>query len=590
MKAGIQTRLVVALFLGALCLGLPKPAGGQLTEGLVRAYLWPASEAEFRTASARIAGDESLVGVSRLRMHDLEEWVRRGPTPSGGAPEARGDVLDEFVVDAPGGREIPVFVRIPTRYDPEHQWPVMFAMHGGPPGNAEGAVRSARRMIDVWAGPAEVAGWIVVSPAMVDVVSRDGRTQDRLPYEIFHPEEARAVIDAVRKKYSVNPDRIVSTGISLGSNFSIAYGAGLPDWLSAIVPVSTEGDSRELLLRNLGPVPTYVLEGSQDQNIRGVGGPRSLDQILTSFNYDLVYREFSDRAHEGFAEHYPDVLRWLDARPRDTSPREVLRVPHEGIVPVSRRVHWIETDTRQGFVHARIKDQGEIEIDARWTNRITLFLNDRMMDLDAPLVVSINGEVVHQGSMKRSMRFALEEAKRLGDERRLYATSLTLSVPTTPESIRHSVQAWETMTPTHPQGDLSFWEMYAVGALEERVPTVGFQGREEGMPESVVGAPEQVGLRVTAVDAESPGARAGLQEDDLLVSFGGEPFFRGRGGVEGLHHWLIRELREPAADYELVVWRDGRLERLRASYALGPYRSPGGSLSLRWESEGSKPR
>ncbi|MFH1766455.1 MAG: hypothetical protein ABIF09_19935 [Gemmatimonadota bacterium] len=67
----------------------------------------------------------------------------------------------------------------------------------------------------------------MVSPAMVDVVSRDGRTQDRLPYEIFHPEEARAVLDAVRKRYSVNPDRIVSTGTSLGSNFSIAYAADI---------------------------------------------------------------------------------------------------------------------------------------------------------------------------------------------------------------------------------------------------------------------------------------------------------------------------------------------------------------------------
>ena len=60
-------------------------------------------------------------------------------------------------------------------------------MHGGPPGSADGAVRSARRMIDVWAGPAEVAGWIVVSPAMVDVVSRDGRTERPSSLRDFSP-------------------------------------------------------------------------------------------------------------------------------------------------------------------------------------------------------------------------------------------------------------------------------------------------------------------------------------------------------------------------------------------------------------------
>jgi len=575
MNVVINTRLAVLTLLGVFCSVQPGPADAQLTEELTRAYLWPSDEVDFRAVSARVANDESLVGVSRQQMHDLAEWMRRGPIPRGGSPDARGDVLDEFVVSAPGGREIPVFVRIPSRYDPQHQWPLMFAMHGGPPGSAEGAVRSARRMIDVWAGSAEIAGWIVVSPAMVDVVSRDGRTQDRLPYEIFHPEEVRAVLEAVRTRYSVNLDRIVSTGISLGSNFSIAYAAGHPDWLSAIVPVSTEGDSRELLLRNLAPVSTYVLEGSQDQNIRGVSGPRSLAEILTSFNYDLVYREFSDRAHEGFQEHYPDVLRWLESRPRQVFPREVLRVPHGGIVPASRRMHWVEADTRQAFVHARVMNRGEIEVDARWTRQLTLFLSDELVDLDAPLLVRVNGEVVHEGRVERSMRVALEEARLLGDERRIYAARLTVPVPNTPASSERAVTAWEALVPTHPQGQLSFWEMYAVRALEERVPSVGFEGREEPLPGVVASGWEKVGVRVTAVEPGGPAAGTGLRVGDLLVSFGGELFFRGRRGVDGLHHWLIRELRETQKDYELVVWREGKLEPLHASYVLGPYSPPG---------------
>ena len=257
-----------------------------------------------------------------------------------------------------------------------------------------------------------------------------------------------------------------------------------PDWFSGIVPVSTEGDSRELLLRNLGTVPTYVLEGSQDRNIRGVGGPRSLNLILNAFGYDLVYREFSDRAHEGFAEHYPDVLRWLDNRPRGLARRHVLRVPYSGIVPVSRRVHWIETDTRQGFVNARAAGRTQIEIDARWVSEITLFLNDRLVNLDEPITVRVNGEVVHEGRLERSMRVALEEARRLGDERRVYAARLTVAVPTTAASIAHGTRIWNAITPTQPEGTLSFWEMYAVNALEERVATVGFEGRQAPLPTS----------------------------------------------------------------------------------------------------------
>ena len=430
-------------------------------------------------------------------------------------------------------------------------------------------------MIRVWAEAAEDAGWIVVSPAMVSVVARDGRSRDRLPYEVFHPEEARAVVDAVRGRFKVDSDRLVSTGISLGSNFSIAFGAAHPDWLSAIVPVSTEGESREHLLRNLQSVPVYVLEGTQDQNIRGVGGPRALDEILTAFGYDLNYREFGDRAHEGFQEHYPDVLNWLESRPRQRDPHRVLRVPHSGIMAVARRVHWIETDTRQALVAARVSSSTRIDITARWVGGLTLYLNDQLVDLDEPISIHVNGERVFSGRVPRSVLTALEEVRRLNDEGPLYAAKLTVAVPMAEAPVANGAAFWEEVAPVHQEGQLSFWEMYATRALEERFPSVGFEGAEVALPRSVEpSAPEQVGIRVTGVDSNGPAARAGLSEGDLLLTVDGEPFFSGRDGVSGLHAWMMRELRETPRDYPMIVLRQGQPVTLEASYRLGPYAPP----------------
>ena len=543
----------------------------------VRAYLWPQSEAEFESAEAGLLANDSLVGVGRLVIHDVEEVMRTGrPRIGAGAPPPGvGDVLNRFNVETPGGRIVPVTVRLPSRYTPDTPWPLMFAMHGGPPGSVEGANRSAGNMIDVWVESAEQAGWIVASPAMVNVVSEGGRTAERLPYEIFHPEEARAVIDAVRARFNVAPDRIVSTGISLGSNFSIGYAAAHPDWFSAIVPVSTEGESREHLLRNLASVPVYILEGTEDRNIRGVGGPRALDNIMHAFGYDLTYREFGDRAHEGFSEHYGDVLRWLDSRPRNTAPRQVLRVPHEGIMGLSRRLHWIETDTRQALVRARVVSPARIDITARWAGSITLYLNDRLVNLDETVQVRVNGIQVFEDTLPRSIPTALEEARRLNDPTRVYPVKLTVEVPTTPQSGDAGAALWSELGPVHPEGQLSFWEMYAVRALEERVPTLGFDGTQVELPTGArAGAPEQVAVRITAVESGGTADSAGLRTGDLLLTVGGEPFFRGRGGVEGLHHWMIRELRSYAMDYPLAVWRDGGIVILSAAYALGPYVSP----------------
>src|SRR5262245_3902176 len=242
---------------------------------LVQRYLWPASDADFRAADAALRADAALQSMNRERFHDLEEAMRRGraaypPAPARKA-DGRFDVV-EFSVDVPAGPPVPVLVQLPGRYDPQNEWPLMFAMHGGPPGSAAQARSGAERMLRVWAEASERAGWIVAAPALTPSITAGRRTEDRLPYELLHPEQAQAVIAALRARYHINPDRMVSTGISLGSNYSLAFATAHPDWFSAIVPVSTEGDSREHLLRNLRNVPVYLLEGSQDRNIRTITG------------------------------------------------------------------------------------------------------------------------------------------------------------------------------------------------------------------------------------------------------------------------------------------------------------------------------
>ena len=566
------------LVVAAALLWIPVGVGGQEEAGeitplasLVQSYLWPTSPLEFLAAQATLQEDSSLVGIGRMRMHDLEEAMRAGRISYPQIPDREEGEPIQLEVEGPDGEIIPVFVVLPDRYTPETEWPLIFAMHGGPGGSEEGAVSGARRMLRVWQESANRAGWIVAAPAMVTALSTGERTEGRLPYEIFQPEIARAVVDELRARFNVDPDRVVSTGISLGSNFSIAFAAAHPDWLSAIVPVSTEGDSRELLLRNLRTVPTYVLEGSLDQNIRAVSGPRALGQILTDLGCDVVYREFGDRAHEGFQGHYPDVIRWLNSRPRRHDPLEVYRIPHTGIIPVSRRVHWIETDARAGLVHARVTTRGRIDIRARWTGEVRVYLNDRLVELDKPVEIWVNGMKTFQGLVPRSIPFALDQARTLADERRIYAGSVRVRVQDSPESRREGKELWEELSPTHEEGILSFWEMYAMRALEERFPSLGLQGEEAALPVGYPGAPEQVVIKVSALEPESPFHAGGVRAGDLLVEVGGEPFFQGLGGLDGLHGWLLRELRGQEKEYSLLVLRDGNLLELSVRLGLGPY-------------------
>ncbi|MEE8587424.1 MAG: hypothetical protein V3T83_21505, partial [Acidobacteriota bacterium] len=224
-------------------------------EELVRAYLWPRHETDLRQAQERLRSDASLNQLSRDQFVRVEAALRLGRPVPAENPTASGQTppLQHWSVETAQG-PTDVLVQLPPGYHPNRQWPLLLAMHGGPPRTAAQALGGARRMIQVWRDAAGNAGWIVAAPVMASVASVDRYTAERLPYEVFHPRQARAVIEEVSRRYAVQPDRIVSTGISLGSNFSIALAAAHPDWFSAIVPVSTEGESRQELLRNLQEV------------------------------------------------------------------------------------------------------------------------------------------------------------------------------------------------------------------------------------------------------------------------------------------------------------------------------------------------
>jgi predicted esterase len=541
---------------------------------IVTTYLWSEDEALRQQAEAALNADDSLKAVSRIRFHDVEELIRRGRTdfPPPPAWAYGGFLPEEVIVTLPDGRTMPVIVQLPPQYNPATAWPMLLAMHGGPPGSAEGARRSANRMLRVWNQAAADAGWIIVSPIMTTVVSAGGRTEDRLPYEILRSEQMEAILATVEKRYRIDPNRIVSTGISLGSNFSIAFACARPDRFAAIVPVSTEGDSRELLLRNMMHVPAHILEGTQDRNIRTIQGPNALAAILTSFGYDLTYREFGDRAHEGFQEHYPDVLRWLADRPRPVYPREVLRVPHPAIAPTSRRVFWIETDTREGLAHAKVEGN-RIDITTRWVREIRLYLHDRLVDLDRPVEVWANGVRVKETEVTRSVPLALEQARFLKDTGRIYAGSLTVTVPQSEESLEAGRSLWKSLEPKHPEGVLSFWEMYATRALEERFPTLGLEGQAVDDPTQLGLDGEMTGIRLTQVDPDGPFGEVSLRVGDVLLEVDGEPFVASHG-LGFLHAWLLRELDGVARPYTLLIWRNGERLELESELALGDYREP----------------
>jgi predicted esterase len=490
------------------------------------APLTPAQEALVRQAAWGGAGerDQALAELAKLpgtpaQVRRVEAILRGGRTY-----EAIKDKRLTLTASIGADRQLNVQVLLPADYDPVKRYPLMVAIGGGPTANEKQAKSQAVMMLGGWSKPAQEAGWIVA--AMEDTASVRKAGKD-LRYHILHADQLRPVLATLRARLAIDPDRIHVTGISLGSNYALAYAAAHPDWFAGIAPVSTEGESREFVLRNLNRVSVFTLEGAKDKNIRGIEGPRAMAKILDRFGYRHRYDEDPDKGHEGFFAKYPAVLQWLSNQPRPSFPREVLRVAHPGIVMPAKRFYWVEADTHQAAFQASVRGN-VVTIQAARARRLTLHLADRLLNLDEPIVVKINGQTVYDKKIERSLRVALEDAVSLDDPERFATARVTVEVP----DLAAGEKWLATLAPEVQPGPLAFWEDYAATTLKEERRKLPAELEPVPHPSLPAGG---VALQVKAVPPDSL-----LRPDDLLVAFDGEPFFAGADGGAFLRDYLWR--------------------------------------------------
>jgi predicted esterase len=450
-------------------------------------------------------------------------------------PAADPDVVHACTVRLPGGQELGVRVLLPEGYDGTRPLPLLVAMGGGPAPSADVAKDQARQMAANWWGLLKKKGWILA--VLEDSVSLVRPARD-LRYDVLRPEDFRAAVDEVQERFNVHPNRICATGVSLGANYAIHFAAHRPDWFAAVVPASSEGESRESLLRNLGGVSVYALNGARDRTIRTIDGPRKMAEILKKLGNRIEYEESQTGGHESFRERYGDVLVWLEKAIRDPWPKVVVRVPHEGLFPTSRRRYWVDVDSDQALVRAEAAGQS-ITVSAACCRWLRLSLHDALVDLDRPLRVVVNGKEAFSGKLVRT-----KTATR--DRGVVVAGTIKVPVPLD-DSARDLARRWtSTLAPSVPESKTAWWEFYARATLAERAHRPVWEAEPEGD-----------GYRLTSVEADSPEGKAGLKVGDVIVGFEDEFFYKGGEGLSLVARTLLRRPR-PAEHYSLQVLRDGK--------------------------------
>jgi pimeloyl-ACP methyl ester carboxylesterase len=384
--------------------------------------------------------------ISQLRRLDFASVEQAVRNPSRGPSKTElGKVVEKHAKSDLDAEEFKYAIHVPPMYDPARPWPLLVTLHGA---NLNGNPNAGTDWIRVWLRTAAARErYVVVAPTTVrhTWAARQGHSY---------------VLTSIREtmdELSIDPDRVYLDGMSMGAGGTFRLAEHHPDRWAAIGPRCNVPDVRQkadktfvtMLPENFRNLPVYWVVGARDEKIP-IEMARAAKVALEASKGELVYREFPDGGHDWNLEKDEAVLQWYDQHRRATYPEEVAWKSYEKIFA---RAYWVEVTKRTDpppliTVHldmagkeserrtelrppalVRAKRSGNaIDVTTEEVRELRVLLDDAMMDLDKPVLITVNGRRMHDGIVKRSADVLIEEARRRRDPSMTFSAVVELKI------------------------------------------------------------------------------------------------------------------------------------------------------------------
>ena len=161
-----------------------------------------------------------------------------------------GSGLRNAAIEVEGVGTVTYGILVPRDYDPSEPAPLVLALHpGGSPGPGYGT-----QFLRTVVGPA-LRDWgaIIVSP---DVPDRRW-TNDTSERGVM------ALLDDVMKRYSIDSDRVLITGFSMGGAGTWYLATRHPDLFKAAIPMAARSD--QAAAAEVGNMPIFIIHARDDE-------------------------------------------------------------------------------------------------------------------------------------------------------------------------------------------------------------------------------------------------------------------------------------------------------------------------------------
>ncbi len=298
-------------------------------------------------------------------------------------------------------------LRLPKDYDASKRYPLLLSL----PDFDE---KPADHIRTHWTEAAVRDNAIVVSPTMPrELASWTPVAVTGRPGGVTH---VLTVLRVVSSRFSVDVDRVYLVGRGRGAPAAIAAANNSPQRFAGVVTRS--GEPGELGARNFSNLPILLI----------AGGARA-----TEFQGEadaLGYAHISSTATGGERE----VWEWVQKHPRNRAPSTVNLVPGE---PFPSRIYWLRAASYEFDSAATValdRATNSVSVTANGVWRLSLHLNDELLDLDKPIRVRV-GDVESERTVTRSLASALEWLRDgMSDTRCVYTARLDIDLVPPPVS------------------------------------------------------------------------------------------------------------------------------------------------------------
>jgi hypothetical protein len=302
-------------------------------------------------------------------------------------------------------------VWVPTKYDPRRPYPVVLCI-------AEKGVKPFQHVNEKWIDKDTRDNALIVAVPMPEDVKQWGETGS--PQQASGFANMMLTMREVRATYAIDYDRVFLAGRGEGVAAALAIAGRAPDRFAGVIGRAGDLDTAGPGVENFKNLPTFF----------GGAGANA-----TAFSEKCTKEGYTNCTIKAEASD-ADVWAWMQDHPRMTNPAEVVLYPGK---PLPNKAYWVSvppSDHKEvDFVKAKAdKATNTITIDAsEGITKVTLFLNDDLVDLDKEVKVICNG-AEHVDKLPRNLWATMDWMYAATNEPgRIFTTSRDYDVPPKPK-------------------------------------------------------------------------------------------------------------------------------------------------------------